>query len=252
MGKRTYRLYGFVAALVLTLCMGLAGRALAASSQSSSSHFSVNEVQIGGAGSGTGCSTSLCAKQSVGDTVVGRGSSTDYSAQFGSNTTGEPLLEVAVEGGSQNMGVLDSDITGTASSVVRVRSYLTNGYTLYVSGPSPSQGVHRLATMAPGPGLCPCTSQPGTEQFGINLRQNTTPLVGADPVQVPSAEFAGGAPYEDYDQQQLFTYENGAPVAGSSRSGETDYTLSMIMNVSNVTPGGKYSGVFSAVVAPGF
>jgi hypothetical protein len=100
---------------------------------------------------------------------------------------------------------------------------------------------------------CPCTSQPGAEQFGINLAANTSPHIGAVPVQVPSAAYAFGAAKASYDQSDLYYYSNGDAVAGSSKSsGETDYTLSMIVNISAVTPGGEYTGNFAAVAVPTF
>ena len=52
--------------------------------------------------------------------------------------------------------------------------------------------------------------------------------------------------------QRPVTFRVDGDVVASSdtSSSETDYTMSMIINVSNVTPGGRYNGVFSAVVVP--
>ncbi len=250
MGTSRFRRYRFVMALALLLPFGYVGDAHADTSQSSSSHYSVSGVQIGGSGSTQQvCSGgSYCAQESVGDTVDGTGSSTNYSAQFGSDTTDIPLLEEIVSGGIQSLGVLQPTTTGTATFGVHVRSYLSSGYSLYVVGPSPSQGTHNLTTLDTS---CPCTSQPGTEQFGINLAANSTPAIGSAPVQVPSGTFSFGNVTANYDQSNLFKYHNGDAVAGSSVStGETDYTLSMILNISNITPGGKYTGSFSALVVP--
>jgi hypothetical protein len=45
-----------------------------------------------------------------------------------------------------------------------------------------------------------------------------------------------------YDQASQYMYRNGDVIAYSSKSsGETDYTISYIMNISNVTPGGRYT-----------
>src|SRR5262249_36782928 len=124
--------------------------------------------------------------------------------------------------------------------------YLSNGYTLQISGAAPSQGTHHLTALA-----TPTTSHQGAEQFGVNLVANSTPAVGANPVQVPSGSIGFGTVTDDYITPDLFKYVEGEPVAQSSTSnGETDYTLSMIINVSNITPGGRYTGVYSAVVVP--
>jgi hypothetical protein len=238
-----------MAALALLLPFGYVGDAHAGPTQSSSNNYSISEVQIGGNGSAQNdCSGSYCAQESVGDTVVGGASSANYSAQFGSDTSDKPLLEVIVDGGNQSLGTLDPSTTATASFGIKVRSYLSSGYAIYVSGTPPSQGEHTLKALDTS---CPCTSQPGTEQFGINLVANNAPNVGLDPVQVPSGTFSFGEVEANYGQSNLFKYNNGDIVAGSTVStGETDYTLSMVVNISNATPAGHYTSDFSAVVVP--
>jgi len=262
--KQSLRQYRLVVALAFVLSLGFVGTAGADSS--SSAHYMVNETQFGIGSSLHDCSDNYCAKTSVGDTTVGSASSDNYSAQFGFNTSNDPMLEVIVVPGPQDMGVLDETKTGTATSLIKVRNYLSNGYVLQITGAAPNQGIHTLKTMEPksdGSG-CPCTSQPGTEQFGINLADNSTPDVGADPVQVPSGSFSFGHVISDEDTASannpnddgayfsvanFFSYKDGDIVALSNKStGETDYTMSMIINVSNVTPGGRYNGTFSAVV----
>ena len=233
--------------LGMLLCVGFVGHA-AATTQSSSSHYMVTETQFGSGSSEHDCSSNYCAKTSVGDTGVGSTSSTSYTAQLGFNTSDVPLLEVIAIGGSQNMGLLDNTTTGTAISTIKIRNYLSNGYVLQIAGAPPSQGTHSLATLT-----SPTTSHPGAEQFGINLAANTSPNIGAAPVQVPSSATSFGTVADDYKTADLFKYIDGDVVASSSTStGETDYTMSMIINVSNVTPGGHYTGTFSAVAVPVF
>lgn len=237
----------FVLIFALLICGGFVGHA-AATTQSSSSHYMVTETQFGVGSSQHDCSTNYCAKTSVGDTGVGSANSANYSAQLGFNTSDEPLLEVITIGGDQNMGVLDNTTTGTAVSTIKVRNYLSNGYVLQIAGAAPNQGTHTLSTLA-----TPTTSHAGAEQFGINLADNTSPNIGAGPVQVPSSSFSFGTVSDDYKTADLFKYIDGDIVASSTSStGETDYTMSMIINVSNVTPGGHYSGSFSAVAVPIF
>jgi hypothetical protein len=249
MRNLTFRQYKFVVALAFVCSFGVVGTALADTPQSSSSNYSVSDVQIGGNGSALkDCSTSYCAQEELGDTVDGHASSANYSAQFGSDVSNTPLLEETVTGGTQDLGTLQPSSTSTATFSIKVRSYLSTGYSLYIDGAPPSQGEHTLKTMYTG---CPCTSQPETEQFGINLAANTTPAIGSNAVQVPSGQFSFGSVTTNYSQSNLFMYHNGDEVAESSTStGETDYTLSMIINVSNVTPGGQYSETFSSVVVP--
>jgi len=92
----------------------------------------------------------------------------------------------------------------------------------------------------------PVSSAVGTEQFGINLRQNTVGCgapanFGADPVQVPDNTFSFGTTAANYNTCGQFKYTKGDTVALSSKSsGETDYTISFIYNISDVTPNGEY------------
>ena len=239
-----YRQSRLVVTLTLMLCMGLGGTAAAVSS---SDNYKVTETQFGSGGSARVCSGNLyCAKTSVGDTAAGSTSSTSYGAQAGSNTTEEPLLEVTASGGQQDLGTLDVGATGTATFTVGVRSYLSNGYVMQVMGSPPSQGTHTLTALT-----TPTTSHAGAEQFGINLVANNSPAIGADPLQDPSGDISFGVVADDYITPDLFKYVEGDVVAQSETStGKTLYTVSMILNISNTTPAGRYDGSMAAVVVP--
>lgn len=238
-----YRQALLVVSLALVLCMGFAGTA---SAVSVSENYKVTETQFGSGSSLNDCSEHYCARTSAGDITVGTGSSESYSAQFGSNTTNEPLLEVIVAGGNQDMGTLGPTTTGTAVSTVAVRSYLSSGYTMQIAGAPPTQGTHALTALA-----TPSTSNQGAEQFGINLALNTAPAMGAIPVHALANGSGNGEVADDYSTPDLFKYIEGDVIALSdASSSETTYTMSMIINVSNVTPGGRYTGTFSAVVVP--
>ncbi len=243
--RRFWQYFIYPVTAVAVTVLGVA--AIASADASSSTHYQVNETQFGGSGADLkDCSTSYCAKISVGDTTVGAASSADYSAQFGSNTSDEPLLQVITTAGVQDLGILDTSHTATATRIIKVRTYLSSGYVVELTGTPPSQGSHALSAIS-----TPSTSQPGAEQFGVNLVANTSPSVGADPLQVPSSLTSFGVAATDYATPNLFKYVSGDIIASSpTSSGETDYTLSAIFNVSNTTPGGHYDGSFSAVVVP--
>jgi hypothetical protein len=235
-----------VLVLAALVSLGLVGVAVA--DQPSSAHYKVTETQFGAGSSLRECSDAYCAKTSAGDTVVGSSRSDNYAAEYGFNTSDVPVLEVIATVNSEDMGVLDTDRTGTAVSSVKVRSYLSSGYIIQVAGNAPDQGSHILSSPT-----TPQTSQQGHEQFGLNLAANDTPDVGADPVQVPSSQFSFGQVDSNYNQSDKFMYQDSDIVARSlASSGETDYTLSFIANVTNTTPAGRYLGNYSAVVVPMF
>lgn len=213
---------------------------------SSSTNYQLSESGFNSGSLDETCSGQFCARTSIGDLAVGNSVGSTSNAAFGPVTPDEPSLEVIVDPGVSDVGVLTTESTATKTMVVRVRNYLSNGYVMQITGTPPKYANHTLATPT-----TPTASAQGTEQFAINAAVNTSPNVGAAPVQIPSSEFSFGIVNADYATANLFKYVSGDDVAHStSESGRTDYTISMIINVSQNTPAGRYSGDFSAVVIP--
>lgn len=241
---------GFVSALLLVGCFCVLTVTVAA--QSSSGSYKVNEYFFGTGGELDACSGQYCAKQAAGETTVGSTASDSYMAQAGFNTTDVPLLEVAVNG-NVDFGVLSKATTGTGTATIQVRTYLASGYIMRIVGDPLSYtsggNTHVMASPA-----TPTANTPGTEQYGINLRANTVPSAfGADPEQIPNNTFSFGLPYSNYNTPDTYMYQSNAPVAYSdSSSGQTNYTLSMIVNISDITPAGQYTGALSVVVTSTF
>ncbi len=220
--------------------------AYAVSSTSTSPHYQVSETQFGSGATLDSCSGQYCAQASIGDMATGRSASPKSTATFGSNTNSEPLLEVIIDPGQSNLGNLTTEKTATKTMIVKVRNYLSSGYIMQIVGAAPKFNGHSLATLT-----TPTASKAGTEQFGMNIVANTSPQLGASPVQVPSADFSFGKPEPGYDAANKFKYVSDDVIArSSSESGETDYTISMIINVSNTTPAGHYSADYAAIVTP--
>lgn len=222
--------------LALLATFGWTGAAWAV--QSSSSNYSVNEVFFGSGGSLRDCSTSYCAKLSTGETGVGNTSSTNYQAQAGFNTDRTPFLQFAVSNTNLDVGVLTSTTTKTANATFSVKTYLASGYTVKQTSPGPTNGSYTLAGMSAAG-----VSAPGTEQFGINLRANTSPVTfGANPYQNPDVTFSHGQVAAGYNTPNQYKYVQNDTIAYSDESsGQTDYTISYIFNVSNLTAGGTYT-----------
>lgn len=233
--------------LAVLFVVGSAGPAFAETSNSQ--NYQVTESQFGVGSSMESCSQQYCAKASIGDIAGGTSESAGGTkATFGDVTPDEPLLEVIVQDGESNLGILSTESTATKTTTVQIRNYLSDGYTMQITGDPPKYSGHSLKTSN-----TPVAAQPGTEQFGINIAKNTTPNVGADPTQVPSSDVSFGQVTEAYRTPNLFKFSSGDIVARSeTESGRTDYTITMIVNVSNSTPAGHYTGDFAAVVIPIF
>lgn len=215
--------------------------------QSTSPSYRVDEYFFGSGGELEACSGDYCAKQSAGELAAGHTSSANYQAQVGFNTTDQPVLEVAVNG-DVDFGLLDTGATATGSANIQVRTYLSSGYNMIIAGTAPKYSNHVLNSPS-----MPTSSQVGTEQFGINLVDNSAPNVGDDPEQVPEGSFSFGLPSASYSTPDQFMYQDGDTVAQSnSSSGQTNYTLSLIANIAPNTPAGKYLTEMSIVVVAAF
>jgi hypothetical protein len=221
------------------------------SAQSSSAHYKVEESVFGTGGELDASSPNYRAKQSAGETVVGNATSAHYQFQGGFNTTDQPLLEFAVNGGTYDLGVLDASATGSAAATFSIRNYLSSGYIVTLNGTAPgttSGNPHALTPLSAQTG-----SSPGTEQFGVNLVANTNPAIGADPSQAPDSSFSFGSATNGYATANLYKFVPGDTVAFSSKSsGQTNYTMSIIANVERNTPAGQYGGSLNLQVIPTF
>jgi hypothetical protein len=233
---------------VATSCLLLLACAPVSAESSNSTNYQVQNVQFGAGGSNNSCSSSYCAQSAIGDTTAGTANSKNYQVQFEPNPSGKPLMEVETIGGQQDLGYLDVSRTSTASDLVKVLNYSGSGYSVEITGNPPGQGAHDL-----DPLTAPSSAHVGAEQFGINLVANTDPVVGSNPVDTSSSDSTIGYPTPNYSTPNLFMYKNGDYVAGSSGSyGEADYTVSMIVDISNATPTGHYSGDFNTVIVPSY
>ena len=225
---------------------------LAWAAQSNSSNYSVDEVFFGSGGELNACSTSFCSKQAAGETTVGNTSSSNFQAQTGFNSNRSESITFIVNNANINLGTLLPGTTYTATATFSVKTYLSNGYQVRTISQPPSNGAHNLNTTASA-----VVSNANSEQFGINVVANTTACgapvnFGAGPVQIPNATFSYGTAASGYNTCGLFKYGVGDVIASSPQSsGETDYTMSYILNTSNVTPAGTYS-MNHTLVATGY
>lgn len=218
----------------------VSGKAFA---QSSSNNYQMVESEFGNTSAGESCSTEYCASVSIGNDSA----SSAVVPEFGEAEYSEPMLEMIVVPGESNLGELTTERTGAKTMQVKIRNYLTGGYRLMVVGDSPKYGTRKLNTP-----VTPTDSRAGTEQFGINVVANTTPVVGSNPVLQDGGD-AISLVTSNYRVTNKFMYVSGQTLAETqTNSGGAEYTISMIVNISNSTPAGKYSGDFAAVVVPYF
>ncbi len=199
-------------------------------------------------------SNPYCAQASVGQNAAGetcKSGTGNFCTEAGFNTS-QPYLELIINDTSVDAGVLTSSSTHVGTATFSVKTYLADGYAVTTSSPGPKNGSYIMHLLG-----SPTAVNPGTEQFGMNLAANDCPAtapstgagsctspatLGAGPKQVPDSTFSSGGAASGYDSPNNYQYIDGSTIANSDRSsGETDYTMSYIFNISDVTPGGTYT-----------
>jgi hypothetical protein len=242
----------FIIATILSIVLCLASTSSVFADEINSPNYKVNEAFFGTGGQLDASSTNYKGKLSAGELVVGNTASGNYQSWVGFNTTNQELLEVAVVGASFDFDGINPGVSTVnfASSTFAVRNYLSSGYVVRIGGAAPkavgsSEQIDPLTS--------PTASATGQEQFGINLRANTSPTVGANPTQSPDGTFSFGVAAAGYDQGNLFKYVEDDVIAQSAASsGTTTYTISFILNTSVNTPAGLYGGSYFVNVIPTF
>ncbi len=227
-------------AYIISVALLVIGTQQITYAQSSSTSYKVNESAFSSGSGIDSNSASYNARGSAGDLGVGESTSASYAAFAGPINPSEEYLEMVVNLATINLGTLTTSTTATGTATFYVRTYLNGGYSVQtVSNPPTNEAGFSLTGMAAG------ASTVGTEQFGINLVANTSPVsFGAVPVKQPSSVYANGIAAAGYNTANIFKYTKNDIIAqsGAGRAwGETDYTISYITNVSYTTRAGVYS-----------
>lgn len=225
--------------LIVGVSIGLAA-GLASADIATSPNYKFINTDLGGGGLGSSSSPHYQSSLSVGDSAVGGSavggsSSPNYQFEAGSQTTSNPGLAFSIDNSTASFGSFSPSTTATATSSFSVADYTSYGYVVQIVGDPPSNGNHKIAAMG-----TTGSSQIGQEQFGINLVANTQPTnFGVDP---DNGQFGAGSAASNYDTANHFRYVSGETVAMAPKSsGQTTYTISYIINVNSLTPGGKYT-----------
>lgn len=225
----------FIVAAILAFTGLFSSAAFAARSSAS---YTIYEDFIGAGGLIDELSTSYRASESIGDIGIGDSSSTSYSTSGGYTTTPDPALTFIVNTSSIAFGGLNSTMTATGTATFSVINYTTSGYIVTVDGATLTSGANDINALA-----TPTASAAGSEQFGINLKDNSTPNIGAE------ASGGYGAASTNYNTANLYKYAVGDTVANATKnSGQTNFTISYIVNVNIVTtPTGAYSATHTLI-----
>lgn len=240
--------------VAVVMATGLLGGVAQADSLQSA-HYQFEESDLGGGGLVPASSAHYQSALSVGDAAVGNSSSTNYQTVAGAQTTKDPALSVIIGNTSANFGSFSAATAAHATATFSVSNYTSYGYSVIIMGDPPHYSSHTIAPMGIAAG--PEASQTGLDQFGINLVKNANFCgsgcdVGSDP---DYGQFGASQakPTANYNTPGKFRYVSGETIAQSPKSsGLVSYTISYIVNVSGLTPGGQYKSNQSIVVVGTF
>jgi hypothetical protein len=147
-------------------------------------------------------------------------------------------------GNYSDMGDLSSGLTLSASSQMAAGTNATNGYVITANGPTMTAGLNTIAALKN-----PAPSNPGTNQFGINLVENTTPDIGSDPDGAATNTILG----PNYEIPNEFVYNSGDVVAESiGVSLIRRFTVSYIVNSAANLPAGVYTTTLTFICSGRF
>lgn len=142
-----------------------------------------------------------------------------------------------------DFGELSPLRTGRGTSQLLMATNASGGFNVTVNGSALASGNNEITAMAAGD-----VSRPGTAQFGLNLRANSAPSVGADPTGPGTASAVPA-----YGQPNIFRFATGDVIITKT---EPDYlrkyTASYIVNVPPTQPAGVYVSTMTFICLANF
>lgn len=232
MSKRSFRWAGF---LVLPLLVAGSFVSAAYAQTLQSTNYQFDESVLGGGGLGESNSANYQSTSSIGEAATGASASNGFQIEAGNKTSPDPVLKFSVDNTGANFGSFSASAAATTTATFSVSNYTSWGYAVQIVGDPPANGAHSIDAMASTD-----SSISGLDQFGINLVANTSPTsLGANPNQ---GQFGFGVAAPNYATSDQYRYVSGETIATAPKSsGITQYTISYIVNVESLTPGGQYT-----------
>lgn len=207
--------------------------------QSNSYRFDESVIGVGGMGEAS--STNYKAVEDVGALAVGNSASSNFQVEAGTKTTHDPTLSFKINTSNLDLGNFTASGPTTTTASFTVSNYTSYGYVVQLMGTPPKNGSRTI-----DPLTTTSSSQAGVNQFGVNLVANTAPLVGTNP---DNGQFGFGSAAPNYATPNKYRFVNGETIAKADKSsGVTSYTMSYLVNVESLMPGGKYTSNQTLIV----
>lgn len=168
----------------------------------------------------------------------------DETLTFCTGTSGITTSSCAgATGSSVSLGTLTPSSTGSGTSQIGVGTNGTTGYTITVNGATLTSGGNTISALA-----SQTASSTGTEQFGLNLRDNATPNIGTDP------DGSGtGNPSSNYNTVDQYRFVTSDTIASKNAAEDfRRFHVSYIANIGTATEAGTYSATMTYIATATF
>jgi hypothetical protein len=143
-----------------------------------------------------------------------------------------------------DLGTLDSETTLTAQSEMAVGTNASQGFVITANGTTLSAGTNVINALSK-----PTPSEVGTNQFGINLVQNSDPVVGAN----QEGDWPNAMPTSDYNQANKYKFVSGDVIASSPDVSLMEkFTVSYVINSSVDLRAGVYTTTITYIASGRF
>jgi hypothetical protein len=142
-----------------------------------------------------------------------------------------------------DLGELPKNSPKAASSQMVAATNAGGGYSISLAGTTLTSGNNSIPPLVALGG-----SAPGTSQFGLNLRVNSNPAIGADPIGPGAAGVTS-----DYAVPNQFKFLPGDAVVSSAGTSDLrKFTVSYLTNVSAAQAAGVYATTVSFIALANF
>jgi hypothetical protein len=238
----TKRLAGWLVLFFSLACCTIPQMTVVSAETLQSPNYKLDESAIGTSNLNQSSSTSYVITDATGALAIGNSASVNYQIEAGTKTTHDPTLSFSVNNADADFGVFTPINASVTTANFSISNYTSHGYVVQIFGDPPSYSGHEITAMATkGP------SESGREQFGINLVANTLPVsFGTNP---DNGQFGFGSVTANYSTSNQYRYVSGETIALAPKSsGITNYTISYLVNVSSITPGGQYTSGQTIIV----
>jgi hypothetical protein len=144
----------------------------------------------------------------------------------------------------EDMGLLNPTKTLSTTSQMVAGTNATGGFAITINGTTLEAGTHVIASPS-----TPTVSAPGNDQFGLNLRANSSPHTGLD----PTGQSLNAVVSADYDTSDKFMFKDGDVVASSPNvSLFRKFTTTYIVNSSDKLRAGVYTTTLTYICSGAF